>query len=247
MVERSDPRDWDVFLVEHELDGEPWEAPVAALLLFSRGLLRLAAAEPGAALHDFERMRARAEVSGLDPPALPVRACQALAHAQLGDIEAARDLADAELVRARRWGTPTALAFALRAAGSVAGGPAGIALLRESVAAVARSPAVYDRARSLAELGGALLRAGAPLEAQDPLRRAASVADACGARRLAATVRSDLLASGGRPSPEVSVGPAGVPAASARRIGGLAADGLSEPEIAPERFVRTVETHLGRP
>ena len=81
MVERTDPRDCGAFLREHGLDGDLWDTAMAGMLLFSRGQLRLAAGDGRAALHDFEQLCRRDELSGLDTPAMPSRACRALAHA----------------------------------------------------------------------------------------------------------------------------------------------------------------------
>jgi len=73
-----------------------------------------------------------------------------------------------------------------------------------------------------------------------------NLADRSGATVVAARAREELVAAGGRPRrPAVS----GVDAltASERRVVALAAEGLSNREIAERLFVtqRTVETHLG--
>jgi hypothetical protein len=60
--------------------------------------------------------------------------------------------------------------MALRAAGLVEGGAAGIDLLREAVAILESSPAELERARALTDLGPALRRKGQRSEARDPLR-----------------------------------------------------------------------------
>ncbi|HEV2814430.1 MAG TPA: helix-turn-helix transcriptional regulator, partial [Solirubrobacteraceae bacterium] len=80
---------------------------------------------------------------------------------------------------------------------------------------------------------------------RESLRRALDLADACSARPLADRARHELRAAGGRPRrPRTS----GVDAltASERRIAGMAAGGLSNPEIAQALFVttKTVEAHL---
>ena len=183
--------------------------------------------------------------SGLATPAIPTYASAALAHHQLGDDERARTLAAEELVRARAWGTPSALSFALRTAGIVTGGEAGLALLGQAAAAVADSPARYERARSLTEYGAALRRAGHRTQARAPLREALELADACGARRTAARAREELLATGARPR-RIALSGADALTPSERRVARLAVDGLSNREIAQALFVtiRTVEGHL---
>ncbi len=132
--------------------------------------MRLAYGDPAGALRDFEQILERDARVGTATPAMPTRASAALAHHQLGERERARALAADELARARVWGTPSALSFALRTAGIVCGGEEGLALLREAAAAVEGSPARYERARSLTEYGAALRRAG---QRTRPARRCA--------------------------------------------------------------------------
>jgi len=245
MTERSDPRQAEGFLREHDIDGDLWETVMAGMLLFSRGHLRLAAGNARAALADFEQLRRRDELSGLDTPGIPVRAGQALAQLQLGERDAARALAGEELERARRWDTPSALGFALRTAGLIEGGADGIELLRQSAAALDGAPARYEHARSLTELGAALRRAGHRRDAREPLRAALDLADRCGALRLAGRAREELVATGARPRRAARSGRDAL-TPSERRVAQLAADGLSNREIAQDLFVtvRTVEGHL---
>ena len=68
----------------------------------------------------------------------------------------------------------------------------------------------------------------------------------CGARALAERARTELRAAGGRSSGPEGSG-VGALTASERRVAELAAEGLSNPEIAQALFVtrKTVETHLG--
>ena len=244
MRERADRGVAEAFLVEHGIDGDLWATAMAGMLLFSRGHLRLAAGDARAALRDFEQLQRRDELSGLDTPAMPSRASQALAHLALGERDAARALAAEELARARRWNTPSALAFALRTAGLVEGGAAGMELLRESAVAVGEA-VPYERARSLAALGAALRRAGHRRDAREPLREALDLADRCGALRLAAAAREELVASGARPRRAARSGRDAL-TPSERRVAQLAADGLTNREIAQALFVtvRTVEGHL---
>jgi DNA-binding CsgD family transcriptional regulator len=162
------------------------------------------------------------------------------------DPEAARAGAERMLRDARRWGTPRAIGMALRAGGLVGGGARGLELLDEAVRVLAPSPARLEHARALCDLGAALRRANRRAAARDPLRQALDLADACGAGPLAERARHELRAAGGRPRrPRIS----GVQSltASERRVAAMAADGLSNPEIAQALFVtkKTVEGHLG--
>ena len=62
-----------------------------------------------------------------------------------------------------------------------------------------RSPALLERAHSLAELGAALRRSGQRAAAREPLVQALEIAARCGARPLVARVREELNATGARP------------------------------------------------
>jgi DNA-binding CsgD family transcriptional regulator len=245
MAERTDPRTWQPFLAEHDLDGDLSGRVMGGMLLYSRGQLRLAAGDARGALEDFDELHRRDELSGLHTPAIPSSGPRALAHLQLGDRDAARTLADDELEQARRWGAPSALAYALRAAGLVAGGSDGIELLRDSVTAVQHSSAHLEYARSLTDFGAALRRAGHRRDAQPVLRQGLDVADRCGALRLAGRAREELVATGARPRRAALSGRDAL-TPSERRVAQLAVDGLGNREIAQTLFVtvRTVEGHL---
>ena len=245
MVERADPATWEAFLAEQRIDGDLGDSPHAAALLLSRAGMRLALGDARAALRDLEELRRRDERSGLDNPWTPSRACRALAHLQLGEREEARALAAEELTRAGRWGTPSALAGALRTMASTQGGDEAIELLRAAVAAVDHSPARYELACALAELGAALRRAGLDGEARQPLRRALEIADNCGAGRLARATREELVVLGARPRRATRRGCHPLTPRE-RRIAQLAAEGQANRDIAQALFmtVRTVETHL---
>ena len=245
MLERASPEACRAFLAEQEIEEDMASVSMANRLLYSRGHLRLVSSDPAGALRDFEQIRGREERAGLDTAAIPTRASAALAHAQLGEREPAGELAREELERARVWGTPSALSFALRTAGMVAGGDEGIEQLRQAADAARSSPARYERLRSLAELGAALRRAGHRRESREPLREALELADRCGALRTAARVREELLATGARPR-RTALSGADALTPSERRVTRLAADGLSNRDIAQALFVttRTVEGHL---
>lgn len=245
MLERADPLTWEAFLAEHGVDGDLPDSPDTALLLLSRAQMRLALGNPRAALRDLDELRRRDARSGLGNPWTPSRSCRALAHLRAGQREEARALAAEELTRAGRWGTPSALAGALRTTALVEGGDEAIELLRASVAAVEHSSAHYELARSLAELGAALRRADLIREARQPLRQALDLADECGASRLARVTREELVMIGARPRRVVKRGCHRLTPRE-RRIAQLAAQGQANRDIAQDLFVtvRTVETHL---
>jgi DNA-binding NarL/FixJ family response regulator len=170
-----------------------------------------------------------------------------MALLRLGQGDRARELAQAELAEVVTFGARRAIGIASRAAGLAQGGQYGLELLSESVAALRNSPAVLERAHSLAELGAALRRAGRRTAAREPLAEALELAARCGARPLAARVREELRATGARPRREWRTGVEAL-TPSELRIVRLAAQGHTNREIAHELYVtlKTVEGHLSR-
>jgi DNA-binding CsgD family transcriptional regulator len=233
------------------LPQQGWPAGVATVLIpAARGRLRLAQGRAADALADFGACQA---LFSADVWSMPVRETgyvharsgAALALSRLGERQRACELAGAELADVRVFGTPRALGIALRAAGLAAGGPEGLALLRESVAALDRSPALLERARSLAELGAALRRSGQRAAAREPLALALELAARCGAWPLAAQARDELKATGARPRRPWRTGVDAL-TPSELRVARLAADGRSNREIAGELYVtlKAIEGHL---
>jgi len=233
------------------LPQQGWPAGVGTVLIpAARGRLRLAQGRAADALADFQ---ARGALFGPDVWGMPVREVgyvharsgAALALLQLGDHKRGRELADAELADVRVFGAPRALGIALRVAGLARGGEEGLALLRESAAALDGWPSVLERARSLAEFGAALRRSGERAAARDPLARALELAVRCGARPLAARAREELKAAGARPRRPWRTGVEAL-TPSELRVARLAAEGRSNREIAAELYVtlKAVEGHL---
>lgn len=152
-------------------------------------------------------------------------------------------MSEEELELARAFGAPRALGVALRAAGLVAGETRGERLLREAVEVLAYTR--LEQARALADLGALLRRGNRRGDARHPLRQAADAAHHLGAGPLAARAETELRATGARPRRVLLTGLEAL-TASERRIAELAADGLTNREIAQTLFVtgRTVEGHL---
>jgi DNA-binding CsgD family transcriptional regulator len=151
------------------------------------------------------------------------------------------------LADVRVFGTRRALGVASRVAGLAHGGERGLELLGESVAVLATSLALLERAKSLAELGAALRRAGQRGAARDPLAEALDLAARCGARPLASRARDELQATGARPRRVWRRGAESL-TPSELRIVQMAAEGKTNREIAHGLYVtlKTVEGHLAR-
>ncbi len=246
LIERDTFAACEALLRDTGTSGELPTSIMASTLLHGRGHLRLAAGDARAALVDFEEIRRRDAGAGLvNPGAYNANASAALAHARLGERDAALELSGQGLTAARRWGAPSAISFALRARAVAEGDEGGIEPLREAASVTERSPARYERARALTALGAALRRAGHRRDARVPLRQALDLAQRCGALRLASEARDELVASGARPRRAALTGSDALTACE-RRIVRLAADGLSNRDIAQALFVtvRTVEGHL---
>jgi DNA-binding CsgD family transcriptional regulator len=108
---------------------------------------------------------------------------------------------------------------------------------------LAASGAELEHARALVDYGAALRRANQRARARALLDEGLAIAERLGAEGLAAIARVELGAAGGRArDPQGSA-----LTVSERRVAELAAEGLSNPEIAQALFVtrKTVETHLG--
>lgn len=216
-----------------------------SLLLDSRGRLRCAQGRFAEAVEDFLASGRRLVARGIGHPAfLAWRSNAALALLHIDQAREARRLAEEEVDLARRLGVPRALGMALRAAGLVRGGPAGLGLLDEAAALLARSSARLEEARALADFGAALRRANRRTESRDPLRRALDLAARCGAAPIAERARHDLLAAGVRPRRAASGVNALTP--SELRVARMAADGMGNRAIAQALFIttKTVEVHL---
>ena len=215
-------------------------------VLHARGRLRLAQHRPQDALADFEATGRHMQAACSPSPSPGAwRSGSALALLALGRADEGRTAVAEEIELARQIGLPRATGVALRAAGLIEGGTAGIARLEEAVRVLETSQGSLELARALADLGAGLRRAGRRAEARDPLRRALDLAHRCGAEAIARQAHTELLAAGARPRKVLLTGPEAL-TASERRIAEMAAAGMTNRDIAQALFVtaRTVETHL---
>ncbi len=202
-------------------------------------------ADPRPAADDLRELGRRLERQTiLNPAAFGWRSL--LARALAGsDPEEAEELATAELQAARAFGAPRAIAIALQALAVVARGDAQIELLREAVDVLDGSPARLERARATVGLGAALRRQGHNREAREVLRDGLDQARRCGADALSERASEELRTAGARPRRDALRGRDALTASEAR-VARMAADGMTNREIAEALFVvlRTVETHL---
>jgi DNA-binding CsgD family transcriptional regulator len=180
-----------------------------------------------------------------NPAFLPWRSQAALALHRLGRRGQALQLAQEELELARRWGAPRAVGIALRALGLVHGGSAGQALLREAITVLEGSGASLEHARVLVDLGAALRRSNRRAEARAPLRQGLELAYRAGAAGLVRQAQEELAAMGARPRKLLLTGAESL-TPSERRVARMAAQGMSNKELAQALFVtvKAVEVHL---
>ena len=163
-----------------------------------------------------------------------------------GEPKKAVELAEVDLEAARSFGRPRPIGIALRALGLALEGEAGIERLQEAVAVLEPSRARLEHARALCDLGAALRRANQRTEAREVLSVSLDTAARCGAVRVARRATEELRATGARPRRVMLRGVESL-TASELRVARLAAEGLTNREIAQTLFVtdKTVEKHLG--
>ena len=161
--------------------------------------------------------------------------------------ERAVRLVEEDVRLARRWGAPGALGAALRTRGLVLGDQDGEDSLREAVAVLGGSICRLEHAKALVELGAMLRRTGRRREGREPLRAGLELARICGAAPLAARAEEELRATGASPRDVIRSGVDEL-TTSERRVARMAAEGMSNKQIAQALFVtvKTVETHLYR-
>jgi DNA-binding CsgD family transcriptional regulator len=169
----------------------------------------------------------------------------ALAYAALDNLAEARQLAGEQVELARAFGRPRTLGVSLRAAGIVHGGEAGLALLSEAVQSLEAAQSPLELARALADRGAMLRRAGHRLQARADLERSLDLAHHLGARRIAVRAREELIAAGAKPRRDAITGRDALTAGELR-VARLAAEGLTNREIAQALFIttKTAKAHL---
>jgi DNA-binding CsgD family transcriptional regulator len=216
-------------------------------LLEARGLLHLARGRAREALEDLTRFGHHNELWGAaNPLASRWRSRASRALTALGEEAEARRIAAEDLEYARTWGAASGIGAALRALALAESDEASLERLGEAVEVLQDSPARLEHAHALTDLGAALRRANRRTDARQSLEQGLAVAARCKARGLVNRARTELRAAGGRSSDPFGSGVQQL-TASEQRVAELAAQGLSNPEIAQALFVtrKTIETHLG--
>ena len=231
------------------LDGlEPEPTWVGIHVLAARGHVHLAAGRNASAIEDLTAARRLCEARGQINPLYPIpwRGDLALATAASGDRARALEQADDDLANARRFGAVGVLGECLRVAGLVTGGEDGLILLSEAATVLAPSSARFLYGQALTDLGAGLRRANHRAAARGPLRLAVDLANRCGSTRLAQRAAEEQRAAGGRARRTFVTGVEAL-TPSERRVARMAAEGLTNREIAEQLYltVKTVEMHVG--
>jgi DNA-binding CsgD family transcriptional regulator len=217
-----------------------------ATFLQARGELRLAQQRPEEGLRDLLAAGEDWRALHISNPAVASwRIGAAAAHAALGHSRDAASRAAEHLALARKAGTAATLGVALREYAATAVGNDAQACLAEAVSLLETTPDRYELALALTDLGARLRRTGRRADARAPLLRALDLAQRTGAAPLATRARQEAIAAGARPRRTALTGPEALTSAE-RRVAILAAEGLSNRQIAQHLFITqpTVETHL---
>ncbi|MBV9809595.1 MAG: AAA family ATPase [Solirubrobacterales bacterium] len=212
-----------------------------------RGLLALAGRRPEMALAELQRAGEVLLATGfVNPSVVEWRADAARAHLALGNPARARELAREELELARAFGAPRAIGVALRAC-AAAEEERRLEHLQTAVEVLRGSESRLEFAYALADLGAALRRDDQRSAARERLLEALELAQTCRSARLQDLVRDELSALGTR-APRSAVSGHDALTASEARVARMAAEGMSNKEIAQALFVtyKTVDTHLYR-
>ena len=236
---RTAMRDWGV-------DCESPSTYPVCMVLDCRGRLRVAEGDLRGGLADLLLAGQQLEALKVHSPAmLPWRSHAAAAHLKLGDRSAAVALAEDELRLAHRLAGPSAVGASLRTLGLATGGPEGVSTLEQAVRTLNAGAARLQEAHALVDLGAALRRQGHLRRAQIHLREGLDQATRCQASDLVERAHHELLATGSRPRRTALHGPDALTASEAR-IARIAAQGLTNTEIAQSLFIsrKTVEKHL---
>jgi len=182
-----------------------------------------------------------------NPASVPWRSRAARIYQALGTEPAERDrLLAEEQALAAKFGTGRAIGVALLARAEITAGNDAVDPLFRAVDTLDSTPARLELARALTQLGAALCDKGDKYAARDALRRAARLADECGATLLARHAHERLLSAGGRPRRGPKEDGVATLTPAEMRVASLAGAGMSNRQIAATLRIsqRTAEVHL---
>jgi ATP/maltotriose-dependent transcriptional regulator MalT len=218
----------------------------AALAHQARGEVCAALGDAESAVAHFIKAGQLAPDASVD--ALPWRAGAALAHLRNGNPRAAGELAREHVELARRSGSPYVMAGALRTLAAVDAGPDRIQHLLRARAVLAGTTADRLSAQIDTDLAGLLLLTHAPDAGERALNLLRGAEDHAGRQELwplQGRVRRLLDRLGEQPR-KVQTEAMAALTVSERRVARMAADGLTNRQIASELVVtvKAVEWHL---
>lgn len=232
-----------------EAEEAAWSTALVFLPIFdARGVLELAAGNPADALRWFRRYSEHAhQFLGRDVnPAYTGgwRHGAVEALVQLDRRDEALELATAELADAGRWGQARAIGRAYGAMGRALGRD-GIDELEQAVRTFADAGLHLDEAWALFDTGMTLRAAGRRSDAQACMRKALDRADRIESTLLASRARQELTELGARPRRARMSGIRSL-APTERRVAVMAAEGLTNRQIAEQLFVtiHAIRFHL---
>lgn len=221
---------------------------MAVQYLYAAGRHALATGDTERAVRHFEDTGRLCCAGSLDNPAIaPWRTGQAEALRRDGRMDAAVELAQAELELVRRFGAPRPLARTLRTLGLLCGGSEGIQVVADAEALLAPTGFRLEQARTKAAKGRLLRVVGERAAARGVLLAAHEEAVAMGAGPLQREIATDLQVLGvARFAADDGAGALDALTPSEGRVAALAADGLTNREIATQLYVtiKAVEFHL---
>jgi ATP/maltotriose-dependent transcriptional regulator MalT len=218
----------------------------AALAHQARGEVSAALGDAESAVAHFVKAGQLAPDAGVD--VLPWRAGAALANLRNGNARAAGELAREHVELARRSGSPYAMAGALRTLAAVDAGPGRVQHLLRARAVLAGTKADRLAAQIDTDLAGLLLLSPEPDAEERALALLRSAEDHAGRQELwplQGRVRRLLDRLGEQPR-KVQTEAMAALTVSERRVARMAADGLTNRQIANELVVtvKAVEWHL---
>jgi DNA-binding CsgD family transcriptional regulator len=213
---------------------------------YALGFLALSEANPEAAVAALEPVVTAIEALGVYEWPIAMSLPDAIeAFVATGELERATRLTDALASWGRKFDRPWALATSGRCRALLAAAAGELdsagAAAAQALVAHERLPMPFELARTLLVQGQLLRRRGERRAGRETLQRALAIFEKIGAPLWAEKARSEIARIGVRRAPEeLTEGEA--------RVAELAAQGLTNPEIAGRLFMsrRTVEANLSR-